>query len=191
MPPRTELAFSEAQPPQVRILPRRLGDLLGHDHPALDYRRPTAWRDLLDSDVQHRRWEDWTASLMPSDSHFHGIPDGLEDAWCAAFDYFRWDYMRLAYGADEPKPDLSPLRALSGEEQDRVVRQAYSMWRGWGRMQGRPWRIICRARYMASACHQIDFYRRRAGKRVAHASPSYSEELLDAAWARPKRRRRS
>lgn len=186
---RTELDAPRAQPPQVRILSRRLCDLLGDDHPSLDYRRPESWRDRLDSDVQHRRWQDWTASLEPSDSRFHGIPDGLEEAWCAALDYFRWDYLRLVHGADAPKPDLSPLRALPRDERDRVARQAYAMWASWGTMRGRPWAIICHARDRASVCHEIDFYRRRAGKRVAYVSPTYSEELLDAAWAKPKRRR--
>jgi hypothetical protein len=190
MSPRPEAAAVEAQAFCPRIFTRNLSDLIGHDHPLLIYRRPRSWRDTLDCEVMHSRWNDWTATLAPADRVFHSIPDGWEDEWCAALDWFRWDYLRVVHRQKDREPDMRPFEALSRADREQVANGAHVLWFDrWKRMQGRPWAIICEARDRAFSCHQIDFYRRRAGKPVIYSAPDFSADFLEAAWAKPKRRR--
>jgi hypothetical protein len=180
----------EAQPLHPRIFTRNLADIVGAGHPSLIYQRPRSWRDTLDCEVMRRRWDDWTARLAPADHVFHAIPDGWEESWCAVLDWYRWSYLRTVHRQDEREPNMWPFDSLSRADRDRVAKGAHTLWfERWKRMQGRPWAIVCDAREKAFCCHQIDFYRWRAGKPVVYETPNYTAELLEAAWAKPKRRR--
>ncbi len=184
----TELAPSLRQPLQHKFFTRRLGDLIGHDNPALDYVRPSCWRDTLKCDVAKRRWKDWTAQLEPGDSVFHKMPDDLEDAWCAILDWLRWDYLRMVHRSTAPEPRMGAFHRLPRVERDRAIEAAHAMWMHWGTMRGRPWAIVRDARVKAFTCHQIDFYRRRAGEQVIYTAPPLrARERFSDASAKPFR----
>ena len=164
-------AGNRSQHPQPKFFTRRLGDLIGHDHSALDYVRPASWRDTIKGDVAKRRWQDWTAQLEHGDSVFHGMPEGMEDEWCAILDWLRWDYLRIVHRSTAPEPRMGAFHRLPRDARDAAIKAAHAMWMRWGMMRGRPWAIIRDARNRAFACHHIDFYRWRAGEPVIYTAP--------------------
>lgn len=171
-----------------KFFTRHLGDLVGHDHPSLDYVRPSCWRDTLKGDVAQRRWKDWTAQLEPGDSVFHKMPDGLEEEWCAILDWLRWDYLRICHRSTAPEPRMGAFHRLPRGARDDAIKAAHSMWMRWGAMRGRPWAIIRDARDRAYGCHHIDFYRRRAGEPVIYTAPTRAErERFTDVTAKPLR----
>jgi len=138
--------------------------------------------------VAARRWKDWTAQLEPSDSVFHHMPEDLEDAWCAILDWLRWDYLRIVHRSTAPEPRMGAFHELPRADRDGAIKAAHAMWMRWGTMRGRPWTIVRDARVKAFTCHQIDYYRRRAGEQVIYKEPTRRErERFTDASVKPLR----